>query len=632
MALTDKTARTVLGALTGALVVAAFATDLAGRSGGEFWGDGATYHAMARSLAEDFDLRYEARDVLRVRREFAGGPQGLFLKRASGGLRFDSRFPWVARVEEPRLYYAKAFVYPLAAAPFVRLFGTRGLLLVNVLVFALALWLGYDERRRRGNDPLRALVFVLVVFLATVAPLYLLWPTPEIFGLGLVTAALVATSAGRPVLAAILFGVAVYLKPPNVFLALPLGIAAFLPGEGEKFFGPGLARRALESVRRGAVVLATALALYGLNALWTGEMNYQGGERKTFYGRFPLETHDVTFDNAGFWMTTNHLGPLVEGQDEDKLSRKTGPLRAPEEIRGSFVRNLGYFWVGRFGGVLAYFAPAFGAVLAFVILGPRTARGWLAFVSLAASWLFYLWMIPDNWYGGGGTVGNRYFLSLLPLVLFLVPRGRVWPVAVFGLVVGAVFVVPLLLSPLRHSMRPGLHAMGGPYRFLPPELTMLNDLSVFTEPWRKKQPYGYTGDPHGGRPADADAYFLYFMDDGTRGKETVAGREGFRLRRGRRAEVVVRAFDLAVVKRVFLRLHAGPPGDEVEARLGPGTAVASLGPGQTAEVALEAGRGLRYYDTYLHVLQLRSRAASAEDDGTFMEIRLQVGPEAPGER
>src|SRR5262249_20410871 len=212
------------------------------------------------------------------------------------------------------------------------------------------------------------------------------------------------------------------------------------------------------SLKRGVVLAATALALYGLNAALTGEMNYQGGERKTFYGRFPLEEHDVTFDNAGFWMTTDHLGPLVEGRDEDKHTAKTGPLRAP------FFRNLRSFWVGRFAGVLPYFAPAFGAVLAFVVLGPRTRRGWLAFASLAASWLFYIWVIPDNWYGGGGTVGNRYFLSLLPLVLFLVPRGRVWPVAGFGLVARASFVPPLLASPPTHSLHPPPHPPPPPTR------------------------------------------------------------------------------------------------------------------------------------------------------------------------
>jgi hypothetical protein len=301
-------------------------------------------------------------------------------------------------------------------------------------------------------------------------------------------------------------------------------------------------------------------------------------------------------------------------------------------MRASFLRNLGYFWVGRYAGVLVYFFPAFVALALFLVVGPRTTAGWLGVSALAVSYLFYVWAIPDNWYGGGGTVGNRYFLSLLPLTLFLVPRGRVWPVAVFGAVVGAGFVAPMLTSPLFHSVRPGQHASGGPFRFLPPELTMLNDLSVFTEPWRKKRPYGFTGDPLGGRPADADAYFLYFMDDGTRGKETLGGREGFRLRPGRRAEIVLRAFDILALKRVLLRVTAGTSGDQMEARLATATAVASLGPGQAAEVALEAGHGFRYYDTYLHVLQLRSRRAPGEEGGTFVELRLQVGPEAPGAR
>ena len=47
----------------------------------QFWGDGATYYAMAWSLAEDGDLRYEARDLLRVRARSRTGPQGVFLKR-----------------------------------------------------------------------------------------------------------------------------------------------------------------------------------------------------------------------------------------------------------------------------------------------------------------------------------------------------------------------------------------------------------------------------------------------------------------------------------------------------------------------------------------------------------------------
>src|SRR5262249_34134461 len=88
---------------------------------------------------------------------------------------------------------------------------------------------------------------------------------------------------------------------------------------------------------------------------------------------------------------------------------------------------------------------------------------------------------------------------------FLVPRGRVWHVGVAGLAIAIAFLRPVLASPLFHSLHPGAHAAAGLFRYLPPELTMLNDLSVFTDPWREKQPYGFTGDPGGPRPGDADA-------------------------------------------------------------------------------------------------------------------------------
>ena len=123
--MTERGARLILGLLVAGLVVAALVTDLAKVSGGRFWGDGATYHAMARSLAEDGDLRYEARDVFRIRREFPSGPQGIFLKRASGGLRWDGAggLPWIRRVtaDDPRIYFAKPFTYAVAAAPLVKL-------------------------------------------------------------------------------------------------------------------------------------------------------------------------------------------------------------------------------------------------------------------------------------------------------------------------------------------------------------------------------------------------------------------------------------------------------------------------------------------------------------------------------
>ena len=282
-------------------------------------------------------------------------------------------------------------------------------------------------------------------------------------------------------------------------------------------------------------------------------------------------------------------------------------------------------------GCSAYFLPALWALALFLLAGPRDRDGWLAVASLGASWIAYIWVIPDNWYGGGGTVGNRYFLNLLPLVLFLVPRGREWLVTASGAIGLLVFLWPILASPMHHSLRPGDHALRAPFRALPAELTMLNDLSVFTEPWRKKQPYGFVGDPRG-RPADPDAYSLYFLDDGTWGREESKGRTGFWLRSGQPAEVVLRAFDLAPVRQVRVFVTGGPMGDEVTARLGGGQGRVVVGPGETAEMMLPAGRGLRYYDTYLYVLQFRSERRppdrSGEARGAFLNLVLDLGPVA----
>ena len=69
-----------------------------------------------------------------------------------------------------------------------------------------------------------------------------------------------------------------------------------------------------------------------------------------------------------------------------------------------------------------------------------------------------------------------------------------------------------------------------------------NAFEPLLEPWAKKL------------PADPAAYTLYFMDDGTWGKETHAGREGFWVRAGASAEVILRVLDLKPIQRVVLEV------------------------------------------------------------------------------
>jgi hypothetical protein len=96
---------------------------------------------------------------------------------------------------------------------------------------------------------------------------------------------------------------------------------------------------------------------------------------------------------------------------------------------------------------------------------------------------------------------------------------------------------------------------------------MLGDLSVFGDVWRKRRPYNAPGgDPARRPPGAPPSYFLWFPDDGTFGQEESFGEEGFWLRGGEPAEVVLQA--LAPAARIRLVVTAGPAGDIVTARLG----------------------------------------------------------------
>jgi hypothetical protein len=546
----QRVGRIALAVVSGLVLLAAAVVDLPGRSDGRFWSDGATYTAMAGSLARDGDVEFRREDLERVRRVWREGPQGVFLKRVAGpGGR-------------ERLVYAKALAYPAVAAPLVRLVGsTRGLLLVNAVVFVVALWLSFGELKRRGGGGAAAVGAATVLF-GGVAPVYLLWPTPEIFNLGLVTLGLVAWSRGRPSWAAVALGVAVYSKPTNAALALPLLLDPLVREGGWR-----RARVLAESARRAALVGVVALAGFGATWLATGEANYQGGERKTFYDRYPLDP-GVTFDSAGVWMTTDHVGPLVAGRDVDVDGGRVAPPRAPRELRRSFWLNLGYFWVGRFGGALPYFPGAGLALVAFLLSGPRERRGWLAVLALVVSWLGYIVLIPDNWYGGGGTIGNRYFVNLLPLAVFFLPAARAWWVAAASAGATVVLLGPVLASPIEHSLRPGEHATRAAFRILPAELTMLGDLSVFGDVWRKRRPYNAPGgDPSRRPPGAPPSYFLWFLDDGTfpraaptdpTGRDGRAGRRHRHGACGRRAPATRAAAPADAGARV--RLSAPVPG------------------------------------------------------------------------
>ncbi len=603
-------------------------------SEGRFFSDGATYYSMTWSLVGDLDLEYTAADLARVKREYPEGPSGIFLKRSSGGFA-----PWIKRVppEEKRLYFGKAMTYPVLVAPLVAIFGTRGFLIFNALCLVVAWGCAFVEIRRRATDVM-AMFSSAALILATIAPIYVFWIQPELLNLALVSLALLAWRRDHPLLSALLFGIAGYTKPTHLLMAAPLGLAPLFEADAP------FVKRGLEVVRRGAVMIGCAASLFGVNTLVTGEWNYQGGERKTFGSEFPFDRgdlRDVTFGNSGEWMTTMKLGPLEEGEAQ---TRGAGIAQSTVELQQMFVANLADFWLGRYGGVLPYFAPAFLALIFFALIGPREKEGWFALSGLL---LFYLVSIrilpgPSNWYGGGGTVGNRYFMAALPLTAFFLPKGRELLVALLGTALSVTFLLPAWLQPMEHSLKPSLlaSAPGGPLTFLRAERAMLNDLSFCTDAWRKKQPYDDAeGDPPLHRPGSRNGYWLYFPDDGTFGRETIPDMvfkdgepmEGFRVKRGETTEVLLRANE--PVDWIDVTLFAAQTGDDLEVEAGGPTQRALVPALGSVTFRVFPGPPVMYYDSFVYSVHTQSRGvaiapnpSSSQTEHALVRLALHVSP------
>jgi len=378
------------------------------RTGYGIKGDEATYVSMVLSAAEDGDLVFERKDLQRFWSLYQAEPDGIFLKRGKMlRLKVVGHWPFVrlitwADAPGDKLYYGKAYVYPVIAAPFVRLLGLNGLLVFHVLLLAGVGVCGYLFVAARSPGP-AALAFTVAFFGASILPIYAVWLTPEIFNLSVVFFAYflwpykeVAPPASHPLgrllrgrgtdlVAAFLLGLVTFSKPLNLLLIGP----------------PVLLRWWRRKLLRGLLVALafapTVGVLFSINAMVSGEFNYQGGYGKTFYGTFPFDNPGATFENRGWGSSTN------DADTQNVLEQSTFWPR--------LGYNTVYFLIGRHAGLVPYYFPA--VVVFFLwIYARKQIHVWqvLAFGGGVASTLAVLVLLPYTWGGGGGPPGNRYFL------------------------------------------------------------------------------------------------------------------------------------------------------------------------------------------------------------------------------
>lgn len=496
-----------------------------------FQSDEATYYSLGHSLALDGDAQFQRRDLVRVWKEFPTGPQGIFLKRGRHiWLEGASGFPFVRLASAPdsrsdRLYYGKAFIYPLAAAPFIALFGTNGFLVLHALLLTLCFGATYAFVRARASDA-TAVSFAVAFLFASAAPVYFVWLTPELFNLSMVLLGLfcwaykevapplvpsgtwtdrwgrLLRSPWSDVLACLLLGIATFSKPLNVLAAAPVLALVLL-------------RRQWGRVAMVCVAFVGATGgLFLVNLLSAGDFNYQGGERATFYGAFPFQTPDATFARLGQIRATDGL--------------LTEVIFNRDALTTVLPWNVLYFFVGRHTGLVPYFFPGIATLLAFLLAGRqrRERFQWLVLLTLAVACVALLVYMPFTYSGGGGPVGNRYFMGYYALFLFLVPAAITPRLAVAATAIGALFTAQLVFNPFYTSFFPATHPKYGLFTHLPIELSLINDLPVNVTPSRSKQPLG--GEP---------PVLAYFLDDNAYSREG----EWFWVRGESRADLILRA-------------------------------------------------------------------------------------------
>jgi hypothetical protein len=548
-----------------------------------FKSDEATYYMMAYSLTEDGDLTYTKTDLERVWREFPSGPAGVFLKtgRTVNG----------APDPDPnRLYYGKSFIYPLFAAPFVMMFGTNGFLVLHALLLPLVVLCGYLFLHARSG-PVVSAVLATGFLMASVVPVYFVWLMPEVFNFSLVFLAYFCwlyKEVARPdqsprgtgwlfcgrsdVVAAALLGIATFSKATNAPLFAPIVLwqlwAIFrlktdaASSHVTEFRASTFRRKILATV---FVFVLIAGGLFGLNMAISGEWNYQGGDRDTYYVEFPFQ-NDVPKHDLG--------------QRKSREDVLTHIIFNPRTFTSNLTHNLEYFFIGRHTGLLGYFFPAIFAMAAF-LRAPRQrlAWQWLVLASGLLQGLIFLVGTPYTWSGGG--VGNRYFFSGYGVMLFVLPPIQSLAVAFTQWAIGSLFVAPMVLNPFAASFHPADNAKSGPLRLLPVELTLVNDLPVNNDPEHFRLWFGDTGrgDP---------GFLIYFLDDNAYGEAD----KSFWTRGGARAEFIIKTD--RPIRRATFTLAAGPRATDVRITIGRRRQDVHLNPEETRDIVFAMPPGLPY--------------------------------------
>ncbi len=407
-------------------------------------GDEGTYMAMAESLARDGDLTFSSSDRERIEAAPTDGERNLILQRTSLGIT-----------------YSKPVIYGVMASPFVWVAGRYGPILLNLLAMGAALWLTLVYLRRLGETSL----LTLATFAGASALLpYLAWRMSDALLVSCTLAGLVLSLASlrgpdrrwlptahfldanwTTLAGGLLLGMAAAMRYPNALLAVA-ALAALVAH-----------RRWHRAARLLAGIAIAAAVSLGLTIALTGAADPYRTPRATFN---PAVGYPDGPDSA---VAAEQLG----GTELATVRLRTDPR--PRVIAYSTL----YYFVGRHTGLLIYFPAA----IVFLLLALRrpdpVAIAMVA--SVVGISIFYLVLLPHNYFGGGAAIGNRYFLAAYPALLIALrelpkPRWLLVPWLIAICVLGSAVASAWQTRTVDRTSQ--AHAYAGIFRLLPFESTL----------------------------------------------------------------------------------------------------------------------------------------------------------------
>jgi hypothetical protein len=244
--------------------------------------------------------------------------------------------------------------------------------------------------------------------------------------------------------------------------------------------------------------------------------------------------------------------------------------------------------------------------------------------------------MPFTYSGGGGPVGNRYYLAVYPVYLFLMPPLASVVSTVVAAGVSGLFTANLTFNPFYVSVHPAEHPKRYPYRVLPAELTLVNDLPVNFTPAKSRQPLG-----------GAPPLMAYFLDDNAHLREN----DAFWVRGESRAEVILRApivmemrdgQDVARplrVPTVEVQLESGPVPNRVTIDTGAATQMVDIPANDRRSLVVAMAQGVPYRrdpwlpTNYIYLISIASESGfipmfqGGGRDSRFLGVFVRLVPQ-----